>query len=151
MDSTGIRSAEIDALYDWEENLVVPDAGNHLGLKQTYRCNHLCELLEVSDAEVLMRYGKGHAYYVAADTEYSFYHDFYEKVVKEAGVIAPIEFVPKGISINTRESENTEYLFIQNFGKKAVAVPVRDGYKVIYGEKNEIVEPLKTRILKREK
>ena len=27
----------------------------------------------------------------------------------------------------------------------------REGYKVIYGKKNEIVEPLKTRILKREK
>lgn len=70
---------------------------------------------------------------------------------KEAGIIAPIEFAPKEISINTRESENAEYLFIQNFWKKAVRVPVREGYKVIYGKKNEIVEPLKTRILKREK
>lgn len=83
--------------------------------------------------------------------EYAFCHDLYEKVVKEAGIIAPVEFVPKEISINTRESENAEYLFIQNFGKKAVGVPVREGYKVIYGKKNEIVEPLKTRILKREK
>ena len=41
--------------------------------------------------------GVGYAYYVAADTEYSFYHDFYEKVVKEAGVIAPVEFVSEGI------------------------------------------------------
>ena len=70
---------------------------------------------------------------------------------KEAGIIAPVEFAPKEISINTRESENAEYLFIQNFWKKAVGVPVREGYKVIYGKKNEIVEPLKTRILKREK
>ena len=70
---------------------------------------------------------------------------------KEAGIIAPVEFAPKEISINTRESENAEYLFIQNFWKKAVGVPVREGCKVIYGKKNEIVEPLKTRILKREK
>ena len=70
---------------------------------------------------------------------------------KEAGIIAPVEFAPKEISINTRESENAEYLFIQNFWKKAVGVRVREGYKVIYGKKNEIVEPLKTRILKREK
>ena len=33
----------------------------------------------------------------------------------------------------------------------AAAVPVREGYKVIYGWKSEVVEPLKTRILKREK
>ena len=37
---------------------------------------------------------------------------------KEAGIIAPVEFAPKEISINTRESENAEYLFIQNFWKK---------------------------------
>ena len=90
MDVTGIRSTEIDALYDWEENHAVPNSSNHLNLQKTYRCNHLCELLEVSDAEVLMRYGEdfyagkaalthktygnGHAYYVAADMELSLIH-----------------------------------------------------------------------------
>lgn len=88
---------------------------------------------------------------VPADMEYAFYHDFYEKVVKEAKIIAPVEFVPKGISINTRESEKAEYLFIQNFGRKVVAVPVREEYEVIYGGESEVIEPLKTRILKREK
>ena len=167
MDVTGIRSAEIDALYDWEENQAVPDAGNHLGLKQIYLCEHLCELLEVSDAEVLMRYGadfyeekavvahkkygKGHAYYVAADMEYPFYRDFYEKAVKEAGITAPVEFVPDGVAVNTRETEKTEYLFIQNFGRKAAAVPIRQEYKVIYGGESEVIGPLETRVLKREK
>ena len=42
----------------------------------------------------------------------AFYHDLYEKVVKEVGIIAPVEFVPKGISIYTRESENAEYLLL---------------------------------------
>ena len=51
MDVTGIRSTEIDALYDWEENHAVPNPSNHLTLQKTYRCNHLCELLEVSDGE----------------------------------------------------------------------------------------------------
>ena len=50
--------------------------------------------------------------------------------------------------LHLKQSENAEYLFIQNFGKKAVGVPVREAYKVIYGKKNEIVEPLKTRINK---
>ena len=40
------------------------------------------------------------------------HHDLYEKVVKEVGIIAPVEFVPKGISINARESENAEYLLL---------------------------------------
>ena len=28
-------------------------------------------------------YGNGHAYYVAADMEYAFYHDLYKRLVKE--------------------------------------------------------------------
>lgn len=164
MDVTGIRSAEIDALYDWEENEAVAEAGNHLGLKRAYSCNHLCELLEVSDAEVLMRYakdfyegkavvthkayGSGHAYYVAADMEYPFYHDFYEKIVSEAGIKRPVEFVPEGIFVNTRETQKTEYLFVQNFGRKAAAVPVSEDYEVIYGDTSEVIEPLKTKVLK---
>ena len=53
MDVTGIRSTEIDALYDWEENHAVLNSSNHLNLQKTYRCNHLCELLEVSDIRVI--------------------------------------------------------------------------------------------------
>ena len=97
------------------------------------------------------KYGNGHAYYVAADMEYLFYHDFYEKAVKEAGITAPVEFVPEGVSVNIRETEKTEYLFIQNFGRKAAAVPVREEYKVIYGNDSEVIGPLETRVLKREK
>ena len=93
MDVTGIRSAEIDALYDWEENHAIPETGNHLKISNVYTCKNLCELVEVSDAEVLMRYGedfyqgypvlthkafgKGHVYYVCADMELGFYQDFY--------------------------------------------------------------------------
>lgn len=167
MDVTGIRSAEIDALYDWEENLVIPDTGNHLKINKAYKCNHLCELVEVSDAEILMRYGEdfyagkavlthkaygnGHAYYVAADMEYSFYHDLYEKLVQEAEIKALLDFVPEGVSVNTRENEESEYLFLQNFGRKAVAVPVKKEYELIYGDKSEVIGSLETRVLKKEK
>ena len=58
MDAAGIRSTEIDALYDWEENHAIPEAGSHLGISNVYTCKNLCELVEVSDAEVLMRYGE---------------------------------------------------------------------------------------------
>lgn len=165
MDVTGIRSTEIDALYDWEENYAVPNPSNHLNLQKTYRCNHLCELLEVSDAEVLMcygedfyagkaalthkTYGNGHAYYVAADMEYAFYHDLYKRLVKEAEVKLSVKFVPEGISVNTRASDKLEYLFLQNFGRKSVAVPISEEYEVVYGEESEVIAPLKTRVLKK--
>ena len=89
MEAAGLRTEEIDALYDWEENFGIPENGNHLGITGTYTCKNLCELVKTSDAEILMRYGKdfyagkpvlthktygkGHIYYVCADMELAFY------------------------------------------------------------------------------
>ncbi len=119
MEAAGIRTEEIDALYDWEENVGIPETGNHLRLTESYTCKNLCELAEVSDAEVLLRYGrdfyqgypvlthkkygKGHVYYVAADMEAAFYEDFLGRAAEEAGVKMPLTFIPEGISVTTRE------------------------------------------------
>ena len=167
MDVTGIRSAEIDALYDWEENHAIPQAGSHLGISNVYSCKNLCELVEVSDAEVLLRYGedfyqgypvlthkafgKGHVYYVCADMELGFYQDFYGRVAAETGLKSPIEFIPEGVAVTVRESEDTEYLFIQNYARKPQAVPVPAEYELLYGTESEVMAPLQTRILKKHK
>ena len=167
MDVAGIRSTEIDALYDWEENHAIPEAGSHLGISNVYTCKNLCELVEVSDAEVLMRYGedfyqgypvlthkafgKGHIYYVCADMELGFYQDFYGKVAVEADLKSPIEIIPEGVSVTVRENEDTEYLFIQNYARKPQAVPVPAEYELLYGTESEVMAPLQTRILKKHK
>ena len=167
MEAAGIRTEEIDALYDWEENHGIPETGNHLGITKSYTCKNLCELAKVSDAEVMMRYsedfyqgypvlthkkyGKGHVYYVAADMEAAFYEDFLGRAVDEAGVDTPLDFVPEGVSVTTRETEDTEYLFIQNFAGKTQTVSVPEEYEVIYGTDSENMSPLQTRILKRKK
>ena len=54
----GLRSMEIDGLYDGEWNEGVPVPQNRLHLTRTYRCSNLCELVKPSTAEVLMTYGK---------------------------------------------------------------------------------------------
>ena len=98
MDVLGLRSTEIDGLYDWEENQMVPETGNQLGLTGTYICKNLCDLVELRGAKPLMTYGsdfyqgypcltvntfgKGNAWYVAADADEKFYADFLGKVVK---------------------------------------------------------------------
>ncbi len=167
MDAAGIRSTEIDALYDWEENHGIPETGNHLGISKVYTCKNLCELVETSDAEVLMRYGedfyqgypvlthkvfgKGHVYYICADMELGFYQDFYKRVAEEAGLRSPIEFIPEGVAVTVRESKDTEYLFVQNYARKAQTVPVSAEYELIYGAESEVISPLQTRILKRRK
>lgn len=51
MDVLGIRSTEIDGLYDWEENTFVPLEGNELGLTETYTCKYLCDLVELRGAK----------------------------------------------------------------------------------------------------
>mgnify|MGYP004637322347 FL=1 len=167
MDVCGIRTEEIDALYDWEENFAIPDQDNHLGIRNSYKCKNLCELVRVSDAEVLMRYGedfyqgypvlthhaygKGHVYYVCADMEPDFYRDFYTRITKEAGVKSVLEFVPEGVSVTVRENETTEYVFIQNYAREAQAVATPNGYEVLYGAQGEILQPLQTKVLKKAK
>ena len=167
MDVAGLRSTETDALYDWEENHAIPEAGSHLGISNVYTCKNLCELVKVSDAEVLMRYGedfyqgypalthkafgKGHVYYVCADMEIGFYQDFYGRVAAEAGLKFPIEFVPEGVSVTVRENEDTEYLFIQNYARKAQTVAVPAEYELLYGTESEVMAPLETRVLKKKK
>lgn len=164
MEVSGIRVEETDALYDWEENTAVPEYGNHLGIKDSYTCKNLCELVRVSDAEVLMRYGQdfytgypvlthkawgnGHVYYVCADMEFDFYRDFYRRAAAEAGVSSILPYIPEGVLVTERESEEMKYLFLQNFGRKAAVVPVPDGYEVLYGPEEEVLKPLETRVLK---
>lgn len=88
MDVLGIRSTEIDGLYDWEENTFIPIDGNELDLNQTYTCKYLCDLVQLRGAKSLMTYGedfyagysaltvndygKGRAWYVAADADKDF-------------------------------------------------------------------------------
>lgn len=97
------------------------------------------------------KYGKGHVYYVAADMEAAFYEDFLGRAGDEAGISQPLALIPEGVSVTTRETEDTEYLFIQNFAAKTQAVSVPEGYEVLYGTESENMDPLQTRILKRKK
>ncbi|MFR4123306.1 MAG: beta-galactosidase, partial [Clostridium sp.] len=167
MDAAGIRTEEIDALYDWEENHGIPETGNSLGITGIYSCKNLCELAKVQGAEVLMHYsedfyqgypvlthkscGKGHIYYVAADMELAFYEDFLGRAAEEAEMVPPLKFIPEGVSVTTRETEDTEYLFIQNYARKPQAVPVPREYETIYGRDKSVLDWLETRILKRQK
>mgnify|MGYP000494242682 FL=1 len=130
MDVAGLRSTETDALYDWEENSFVPVAGNELGLDKTYTCKYLCDLVELRGARTLMtygsdfyegyscltvnEYGKGKAWYVAADADKEFYGDFLEKVLKDSGVSCGIkEEIPDALEITVRENENEKYYIIR--------------------------------------
>ena len=89
---TGIWSEEIDALYPKDENYVIFNENNPLGLNKEYRVKELCDLIHAETAEVLAvykddfyagrpaltvnSYGKGKAYYIAFRNNDDFLVDF---------------------------------------------------------------------------
>ena len=151
MDVLGIRSTEIDALYDWEENRLVPVQNNEIGLDRDYTCKYLCDLVELRGARSLMTYGedfykgyscltvngygKGKAWYVAADAERDFYDDFIGKVVADSGISSGIKGeIPDTLEITVRENDDVKYYIYQNFGTEAVELPLPEGdVEWIYG------------------
>ena len=155
MDVLGVRSMEIDGLYDWEENQITPLSGNILGMEKTYTCQYLCDLIELHGAVPVMcygsdfyqgypcvtvhEYGKGKAWYVATVAQKEFYTDFLKKVIKESSVSCGIEkAIPEALEVTVRENETEKYYIYQNFGTEAVRIPVPEGKCCwIYGNQEE--------------
>lgn len=178
-DMLGFRRKEIDGLYDEEVNVLVPgETWENISQKgerpeaetgNRYECRNLCEILDVWDARTLMVYGKdfykgtpavvekcygkGMIYYIAADGEQKLYDHMLEKLVHTAGIAPIVEGeIPESVEVCSRESEDAEYVFIQNFQNEAADLKGMslDG-EVLLGESREMLEPFGTLILKRSK
>ena len=158
MDVLGIRSMEIDGLYDWEKNTFVPLEGNELGLTETYTCKYLCDLVELRGAKSLMvygkdfyagysaltvnEYGKGRAWYVSADADRDFFADFLEKILETNQISCGVKGdIPDALEITVRESEEAKYHLYQNFGTEAVKLPVPEEDAVwLYGAGDPLLD-----------
>ncbi|MDY4969459.1 MAG: Beta-galactosidase C-terminal domain, partial [Lachnospiraceae bacterium] len=81
-------------------------------------------------------YGKGKAYYICADAEQGFYDELYRGLCGDAGIKGPLACeLPDGVEVATRESEEAEFIFIQNYTDGEVKLPVsvkEEGYEVIF-------------------
>ena len=176
-DMLGLRRKEIDGLYDGESNVMVPenkwkkDSGKNgeLGSKgqKGYACANLCEILDVWNARTLLVYGedfyggtpavtkncygRGTVCYVAADGEQRLYDDLLKELADTAGVVPIVAGeIPESVEVCSRESGDTEYVFVQNFHSEAVEIKEMKLYgEEILGEKGEMLEPYGTLILKR--
>lgn len=130
MDVFGIRSEEVDALYDNEVNTIKRYKGN-----KSYTCTHICDLIHANEAKVLAeyssdfykgrpaltenKYGKGKAYYIASRNGDEFNRDFFTSLVDKIGIERNLDTsIPEGVTISKREDDNNEYLFIQNYSDK---------------------------------
>lgn len=147
MDVLGLRAEEIDGLYDWEENeMTVASAGRQLGFsEQGYSCTHLCELVKLQGAKALLSYrndfykgkaavtshefGKGNAYHVCCDAEEAFYTELFRVLAKKHGFQnRELAYIPEGVEVTERDSEDSRYLFVQNFHHESVEVVVTDPF-----------------------
>jgi beta-galactosidase len=137
MEVAGIRSTEIDGLYEGECNYMVPALGKS-GEKR-YECCNLCDLVKLQGAEAVYvyeddfykgypaltrnRYGKGTAYYVCADAEEAFYEELMGEIVREDRIEPLVKGkIPEEVEVTSRQSSQHEYLFIQNFNKEPVSL-----------------------------
>lgn len=166
MDVLGIRSMEIDGLYDWEKNSLIPVSDNLLGLDRTYTCKYLCDLVELRGAEAVMTYGDdfyagypaltvnaygdGQAWYVAADAEKEFQVEFLRRIAEKAGISCGVEGeIPEGLEITTRENSEATYYIYQNWGSQTVKIPLPKGeIQTLYGETEKGLEPYGLAVLK---
>lgn len=166
LDVMGIRSMEIDALYDEEINFFIPKENSLFEMPAKYQCKHLCELLQTTTAISLMTYqddfyqgypaltfnqfGKGQAYYIAGDVEQNCYDDLYCHLLREADVkpIIPSP-IPIGLEVTSRQSEGGEYILIQNYNLEAIEINLSEqNYQMIQGESIQKILPLETLILR---
>lgn len=159
-DVFGLRSTELDALYDGDENEGIP-VQKESWQEQGYQCSNFCDLIKTSTAEALLQYGSdfyegypaltrnafgsGKAYYVCADFEQRFYDDFCRKLVKEAGIELLCEKIEEGLSVTTREDEDNRYVFVQNFCDKAVPFKLTSSaYQVLSGNYDGMIGSYET-------
>lgn len=127
MDVFGIRSEEVDALYDHEQNEVKFYKNN-----KSYKCTEICDLVHLKEAEALGEYnedfykgrpaltknnfGKGNAYYICSRMEDEFNKEFFGDLLSELEIYRNLNIdLPKGITVSKREDNDKKYFFIQNY------------------------------------
>jgi beta-galactosidase len=160
-DVFGIWNEEIDTLYPDESNTVTMDG-------TAYKAVDYCELIHPRGAKVLATYeedfyagmpavtvnsyGKGKAYYVAADFDVEGYMALYSKIVD--GVVSADKIIPapKNVSVTLRYGENGEYVFVMNFNNCENTVELPFEYEILSGEfDGGRIAPYGTVILKKRK
>ena len=161
----GLRSTEIDSLYDGEKNYGI-STGNFFEKNRQYQCANFCDLIQIDTAETLLTYredfyagypaavyncfGQGKSYYICADFEQVFYDDLAKKIIHERGLEAEVFSLPSGIEVTTRQSQDKFYVFVQNFSNESVQFDFLDTeYQIVSGNQNGRLERYETCIFEK--
>ncbi|WEK55566.1 MAG: beta-galactosidase [Candidatus Cohnella colombiensis] len=146
----GIWAEEIDALLPEQSNSI--ELKSKLdGMKMSYSCNLLCDLIHSEGAEVIAeygsdfykgmpavtvnRYGSGEAWYMATSPEGAFLQDWLKKLCADRGIQPALASLPSGVEATIREKDGQSYLFVLNHNADAMAVNVPAGYDLLTDRK----------------
>lgn len=139
----GIWSEEIDGLHDKDENCVVFNETNELGIKGEYKAKELCEIIHLEGAKDLAKYkedfyagypavtvnnyGNGKAYYIAFRNNNDFVDDFYDKLMEFLNIKRSIDIdLPIGVTAQSRTDGNREFIFLLNFTDEEKELDLKD-------------------------
>ena len=140
---TGIRSEEIDALYDEDYNYAVFDKDNPLKLEKEYKTVELCDLIHAETAKVLATYkedfyagrpaltvnefGKGKCYYIAFRSGDDFLSDFYGRLIEDLDIQRVLDIdLPEGVTVQKRSDGDNDFIFVMNFAGDQRTVDLGD-------------------------
>lgn len=122
----------------------MPVDGNELGLFREYTCKYLCDLVRLDGAQALMtygsdfyqgypaltvnRYGKGSAWYVAADAEQVFQEDFIAKLLEHEEICGAVPGeIPEGLEANDARDRGCALLHLSEFWHRSCDVAASGG------------------------
>ncbi len=148
----GIWAEEIDALLPGQSNtFVVKNPGS--GLRASYACGMLCDLVHTEGAEVVAEYGEdfyqgmpaltvnrfgnGEAWYLATSPEAAFLQDWLPGLCASRGIEPLVAAAPEGVETTLREKDGTGYLFVLNHNAEAASVSLgaRAGVDLLSGRR----------------
>lgn len=142
----GVKAEETDSLYDGQYNYIKM-------FGDSYKCTKYCELAYLEGAKVLGEYeedfyagmpaltentyGKGKAYYLAADLELEGYIKLFKELF--TGVISSDKVVDtaENVSVTMRFREDNTYVFVMNFNNRVEKVYLPFDYEILCGEFEE--------------
>ncbi len=121
----GMKPVETDTLY--------PNDKNHVSFQnKTYQVKDYATVIDLNTANAdgiyqedfyvntpaitSHSYKKGKSYYIGARLEDQFHRDFYDNLIKELA-LEPVFNVKhgKGVSVQVRQDQNNDYIFMMNF------------------------------------
>lgn len=142
----GVKTEETDSLYNGQYNSIKI-------FGESLRCEKYCELAYAEGATVIGKYcedfykdmpavtvneyGKGKAYYIAADLMSDGYMKLYSEWFKDVISADKVFKTPENVSVTMRFSPDEKYLFVMNFNNKENKIDLPSGYEVMSGNFEE--------------